>query len=112
MALVACGSTHDSAGPSSSSSVTTAASTTTDPQPLTAALATACKATLDVDKRFKTGTVVSDEDLRAAAKELSEAMRAAGRADASDTIDKMLTPSPTGGLDGFKTAVKWCEQRR
>lgn len=111
-AVVGCGSTQDSSTSRSSPSVTAAASTTTDPQPLTAALVAACKTTLDVDKRFKTGAVISDEDFRAAAKGLTDAMRAAGRAAAADNIDRMVTPSPTGGLDGFKAAQKWCEARQ
>jgi len=111
-ALVGCGSTSDSSKSTTSSSLATAASSTTDPQPLTAELVTACKATLDVDKKFKTGTVVSDEDLRAATKGLTDAMRAAGRTDAAGAVDKMLTSSPTGGLDGFKAAVQWCDARQ
>lgn len=111
-AVVGCGSSQDSSGYTSTPSTATDASTTTDPQPLTAALITACNATREADKKFKSGAVLSDEDLRATAKGLTDAMRAAGRAAAAEAIGKMVTSGPTGGLDGFKAAVQWCEARQ
>jgi hypothetical protein len=106
------GGSSEKGGSHSSSSTTARAqepTTTVDTGPVPAAVLEECTRNLELYKSFRSGAVLTDEQLRKGATAVVDALRAGDRSADADAIDRLIQSGPTGGLDGFTAAAKWCE---